>query len=549
MPKALFPTGVLLLVLGSVFSSGFPASAAEPDAKNQGDAGQLSLVLRSRLPGGNDSGLSHLTYRPETWEAQKTAVIVCDMWDTHHSENAANRTGELAPRMNKVLIEARRRGATIIHAPSNCMATYENHPARKHVAEVPRSKNFPQDIGKWCYQIPSEEQGKYPLDQTDADDDDRDRLKVFHEELAARGRNPKHPWVSQIDTLTIKNEDYISDNGEEIWSILEHHGIENVILVGVHTNMCVLGRPFGLRQMAKNGKNVVLMRDMTDTMYNPQKSPFVSHFTGTDLIVEHIEKYVCPTVTSDQVLGGEPFRFEGDKRKRLVMIISEPEYETEKSLPVFALKHLGHEFSVDYVFADAKDQNKLAGLELIDDADALLISVRRRALPAEQLSAIRRFVEAGKPVVALRTASHAFALRNNEPPSGRVLWPEFDNDILGGNYHNHHGSGPKTQIELAEGAKDHPILKDVDVNKLVGNGSLYVTKPLAESATPLLIGSVPGKDSEPIAWTNRPATGNRVFYTSLGHIEDFKNPEFQKLLKNAIVWATYGEREKSTRVW
>ena len=63
--------------------------------------------------------------------------------------------------------------------------------------------------------------------------------------------------------------DAISDSGVEIWNLLEERGINNVILLGVHTNMCVLGRPFGLRQMAKNGKNVVLMRDMTDTMYNP----------------------------------------------------------------------------------------------------------------------------------------------------------------------------------------------------------------------------------------------------------------------------------------
>ena len=77
----------------------------------------------------------------------------------------------------------------------------------------------------------------------------------------------------------------------------------------------MLGRPFGLRQLAKNGKNVVLMRDLTDTMYNPARWPYVSHFRGTDLIIEHIEKYVCPTVTSDQVVGGQPFRFKGDVRE------------------------------------------------------------------------------------------------------------------------------------------------------------------------------------------------------------------------------------------
>jgi len=79
--------------------------------------------------------------------------------------------------------------------------------------------------------------------------------------------------------------------------------------------MCVLGRPFGLRQMAKNGKTVVLMRDMTDTMYNPKMPPMVSHFKGTELIIDHIEKYVCPTITSDQILGGKEFRFKGDTGK------------------------------------------------------------------------------------------------------------------------------------------------------------------------------------------------------------------------------------------
>jgi type 1 glutamine amidotransferase len=145
-------------------------------------------------------------------------------------------------------------------------------------------------------------------------------------------------------------------------------------------------------------------------------------------------------------------------------------------------------------------------------------------------------VESGKPVIGIRTASHAFAQRNGEPPAGRALWPEFDNAILGGNYSNHHGNGPKVQLEA--GIAFHPILIGVDLTKLVGNGSLYVTKPLAKTATPVLIGSIPGKDSEPVAWTNRPETGNRVFYTSLGHVDDFKNPEFQRLLKNGIQWAT-----------
>lgn len=539
------PIRVLLFLVAGILTLPTTASRALPAVKTNSTKGQFSLVLRSRAESGNKSEPYHLVYKPETWNAKNTAVIVCDMWDSHHSENAANRTAELAPRMNQVLKTARQKGATIIHAPSNCMATYENHPARKHVAEVPKSKNLPEDIGKWCYQIPEEERGQYPLDQTEADDDAPEKLKRWHAKLEKMGRDPRRPWKSQIATLEIKDQDYITDNGEEVWSILEHHGIDNVILVGVHTNMCVLGRPFGLRQMAKNGKHVVLMRDMTDTMYNPKKRPFVSHFTGTDLIIEHIEKFVCPTVTSDQVLGdGNPFRFAGDKRKRLVMLIAEREYQTNETLPAFALKHLGHDFSVDYVFAAPKDKNTLKGIELVKDADVLLISVRRRALPKEQLAIIKQYVEEGKPLVAIRTASHAFALRNAEPPKGHAVWPEFDHDILGGNYHNHHGSGPKVQIEANPKAADHPILQGVDTNQFVGHGSLYLTKPLTDSTTLLLSGSIPDKDTEPLAWTNRPKTGNRVFYTSLGHIKDFEDPNFQRLLKNAIVWAAFGEGGK-----
>ena len=128
---------------------------------------------------------------------------------------------------------------------------------------------------------------------------------VWAAELTALGRNPAMPWKMQSSLIEIDSEhDFISDKGDEVWNILHSRRIQNVILVGVHTNMCVLGRPFGLRQMVRSGKNVVLMRDMTDCMYNPESWPYVDHFTGNDLIVSHVERFVCPTITSDQILGG-----------------------------------------------------------------------------------------------------------------------------------------------------------------------------------------------------------------------------------------------------
>jgi nicotinamidase-related amidase len=238
------------------------------------------------------------------------------MWDLHHSRNATLRLEEMAPRMDRMLRAARARGVLIIHAPSGCMETYKDHPARRRAMDTPTSRNLPPDIGKWCYQIPAEAQGTYPIDQGKGENDDEPAAQErWLAELSARGRNPAAPWKSETSLLTIDPDaDVISDRGEEIWSVLEARGIGHVLLAGVHVNMCVLGRPFGLRQMAKNGKEVALVRDMTDTMYNPERSPHVSHFAGTDLIIEHIEKYVCPTITSDQILGGSPFRFKGDTR-------------------------------------------------------------------------------------------------------------------------------------------------------------------------------------------------------------------------------------------
>jgi nicotinamidase-related amidase len=302
------PALATAFVLGTV-------GLAQPSAR--AEEGRLALQLRARVETPEGSGQYRPVVRDATWDPKASAIIVCDMWDLHHSLNATLRLKEMAPRMDQVLRAARAKGVLVIHAPSSCMETYKDHPARKRATDVPRSKSLPADIGLWCKQIPSETKGTYPIDQEGGlNDDDPDAQERWLAGLAAMGREPGHPWKAETDLLTIDPDaDMISDKGEEIWSILESRGIDHVILAGVHTNMCVLGRPFGLRQMAKNGKDVALLRDLTDTMYSPQRAPYVGHFAGTDLIVEHIEKYVCPTITSDQLLGGAPFKFKGDTRE------------------------------------------------------------------------------------------------------------------------------------------------------------------------------------------------------------------------------------------
>src|SRR5262245_19312684 len=184
----------------------------------------------------------------EKWEPKQTAIIVCDMWDAHHCLNAVRRVGEMAPRMNQVLENARSRGALIIHAPSSCMAPYKDHPARKRAQAGPTAANLPSEIAQWCSRIPAEEKGKYPIDQPDGgEDDDLVEHARWHEKLAGMGRLPGSPWKAQTHLLRIDAQDAISDSGVEIWNLLEARSIRNVVLLGVHTNMCVLGRPFGLR--------------------------------------------------------------------------------------------------------------------------------------------------------------------------------------------------------------------------------------------------------------------------------------------------------------
>ena len=516
------------IVLAALFAM-FVSSPAHAD--------DFKLSARSRQAAKMPWGPGHKTVtRSLKWQPKQTAVIVCDMWDLHHCLNATRRGAEMAPRMNNLLKLARRNGATIIHAPSSCMNTYKDHPARKRAQAVPRSKSLPDEISKWGYKIPSEEKGVYPLDQTDGgEDDDLAEHRAWAKKLEKMGRNPRAPWKSQTDTLEIDNRDYISDNGEEVWSIMEKKGLKNVIMVGVHTNMCVLGRPFGLRQMSKNGKNVVLVRDMTDTMYNPKRWPFVSHFQGTDLIIEHIEKFVCPTITSNQLLGGQPFVFKHDQRPRAVFLVAEKIYNTRSTLPVLAKRLFEDRLGFQTTVLHAADGiHEIKGMaEAVSKADLVVVSVRRRALPKKDLDALKAHLAAGKPLIGLRTASHAFDARGSGP-KGHAEWPEFDAKVLGGHYHNHHASGPTTKITARRIA--HPILTGID-KTFTSKGSLYMTSPLAKGTTELLSGSIPGKKAEPIAWTNQFGKA-RIFYTSLGHADDFKQPAFWQLMENAVRWTS-----------
>ena len=488
----------------------------------EGAGPTLEFQARARRLAPGQSNQFEVVQTPLHWAPEKTAIVICDMWDQHWCAGATARVVEMAPRMNQVIQEARRRGVFVIHAPSDTMKFYAGWPQRKNAQQASKTTP-PRDVSQW-QSLNRTKEPPLPIDDSDGGCDD-------WPPCAQAG-----PWQRQIATLEIAPEDAISDNGEEVYNLLQ--GRDNVIVMGVHENMCVLGRPFSIRQLVSVGKNVVLMRDMTDTMYNSRRAPYVNHFVGTDLVAEHIEKYWCPTVTSADILGGEPFRFQADRRKRIAFLIGENEYQTWRTLPEFALNQLAWRgFTTDFAIAPAAGGNDFTNSAALAGADLVVVSVRRRAPSVGLLQALRQHLEAGKPLVALRTASHAFATKPPDPEHG--AWDSFDRDILGVTYEGHYGNELSPRIQLAADAVGHPIVSGFPRAGFVSKHSLYRSRKLGLTTQTLLTGSVKvdGQDcQEPVAWINTNAN-RRVFYTSLGGPEDFKEPGFQRLLLNGMLWA------------
>ena len=261
-------------------------------------ASELDLYTRTRIE--KDSNHVQIVHRQVRWVPERTAVIICDMWDDHWCKGASARVAEMAPKMNEVVSAARKRGVFIIHAPSDVMEFYKDTPQRKR-AQNARPANAPGKIERWR-RIDREKEGPFPIDDSDGGCDDSPRCK----------EGPPYPWKRQIASIEIAEQDAITDSGQEAFNLMEERGITNIMVMGVHANMCVLGRSFAIRQMVLLGKNVVLMRDMTDTMYNSRARPQVNHFRGTDLVVEHIERHWCSTITSTALTGKPEFRFKDD---------------------------------------------------------------------------------------------------------------------------------------------------------------------------------------------------------------------------------------------
>ncbi len=214
---------------------------------------------------------------------------------------------------------------------------------------------------------------------------------------------------------------------------------------------------------------------------------------------------------------------ESSRQQAIVLISGEYEYDSARTLPAFK-QYLATNYGFNCIYLERTKSEEIPGLDALEKADLAIIFVRRMTLSEEQLGKIKQFINSGKPLIGLRTASHAFE-----------NWKEWDRDVLGGNYHNHYGNDLTAAIKVRPEAADHPILKGV-AKEFTAGGSLYLNAPLPPSSTVLLMGSVTNHPPEPVAWTHE-YKGVRIFYTSLGHPKDFENRSFRRLLVNAIYWA------------
>lgn len=509
------------------------------DAAQEKNDETLTFNLRSQVEVAEEPGCFRAVNKVVNWDPKQTAIIICDMWNEHWCKGATTRVGRMAGHMNEFLTIARKKGVLIVHSPSDIIDYYKDYPGRKRAQENLKHE-LPDFLGSWAKRLEQEVESFWPIDQSDGGCDCQPQCP--------QGQ----PWSKQIETIEILDSDIISDKGLEIASVFADRDIENVIIMGVHTNMCVIGRPFGLRNMVRLGKNTVLVRDLTDTMYNSRKHPHVSHFTGTDLVVEYIEKFICPTIASTDLTQKPPFKFKNDKRHRIVLISAESEYDADRS---FA--KLAHELMLEYNLScqilqgstekQGPGRNHIPQMEHLAGADLVMLFVRRRVLPQRQMKLLRDYLNRGGPLIAFRTSSHAFGVRG-DVPEGYESWPAFDEEVLGCKYNGYpHG---QTLVTIASQAQGHPILKGLKGPYEVRE-TMYRSAPPADTCEVLLTGKCvdgdgderyrkdPDEDipDEPIAWTNAYKAA-KIFYTSLGSGRaSFQEPWFQKMIINAVFWA------------
>jgi Isochorismatase family len=244
-------------------------------------AQDVRIPMRTRVQPFKGADLWESAELNGSFSAAQSAIVICDMWDKHWCGGATNRVAQLAQQMDPVLQSARAAGILVIHAPSDTMDFYKKTPQRLLVLNAPKLKPPP---GVQIQEMP------LPIDDSDGGCD-------------TPGDHEHQAWSHENPLLSIGPSDAISADGAEIYNLLKQRGINTLFVMGVHTNMCILNRTFAIKQMTRWGVKCVLVRDLTDAMYNPARAPYVPHARGTQLVIEYIERYWCPSTTSKDLMA------------------------------------------------------------------------------------------------------------------------------------------------------------------------------------------------------------------------------------------------------
>jgi len=463
----------------------------------------------------------------------RAAIVVVDMWDKHWCTTYTARVANLVPRMNRTLEAARTLGIQIVFAPSDVVDFYKDAPQRKAMQALP---SHPEPRKTECTAPP-------PPGPTD-----------FCECGPQRPCPNRACWTRQQADLKIADQDLIGDcnNGRELLNLCAERGIDTLIYMGVASNMCVQYRSMGLRAMRGYGLRTLVIADLVEAISSngvdaegtPNRS--FTPAAGTARVQAHLEQYLAPTLESRQLLTAAGLQPSPEaKRPHVVLIAAESEYDSQNTLSAFAKAFLENDYRWTPLVAtgpEGSGRDDIPGLAALCDADVLVLSMRRRSLPVVQMDHLERFIRAGKPLVVLRTSAAAFQTRQDANP-GYVVWDTFDKEVLGCNYQGYNPKSRDTGCDVwVEPANaGHPILNGVDT-RFHSPAWIYRQRPLADTVQVLLSGRWSTEDpDEPVAWTNTVA-GGRVFYTTLGHPGDFENTAFQRLLLNAIHWASQREQ-------
>ncbi|MDP8246071.1 MAG: ThuA domain-containing protein [Candidatus Hinthialibacter antarcticus] len=254
------------------------------------------------------------------------------------------------------------------------------------------------------------------------------------------------------------------------------------------------------------------------------------------------------------------------KGKHIVIVTGDDEYRSEESMPQFGkILAKRHGFDVDVLFAiNSEDdsiqpdfQTNIPGLEKLADADLMILFTRFRNLPDEQAQPIEDYVNSGKPIIALRTSTHAFNFTDAGSSYTKWSWNNkewdggFGRQVLGETWINHYGAHKKesTRGLIAKGMESHPIVRGCE--DIWGPSDVYGIKQLTGDSKPIVMGQVlvgmnhddaPNTDKElvPVAWiktyTGSLGVPSRVFTTTMGHGGDFLSEGFRRLVVNAVYW-------------